>query len=124
MNVKRENQHLIICPDTKQFTDLVVCAANCGHKCSKYRSFITYEMLLDYVEKHPEYMIIGEIMPTQKTSPKDVNKYWIVSKDNTLQEVSEDEIMKNPQNYLDKQIWQKPPYRFEIIVTLRRIKAD
>ena len=118
----KKSQSLIVCPKTKQFTDLIVCAASCGERCSLYRSTITYEVLLNYVEKHPEYKIIGELMQTQKTGTKET-KFWIINKDNTVEEVSEKDIMNNPKPFLKKQIWQKPPYRYKLVITLKRIKA-
>ncbi|MBN1948325.1 MAG: hypothetical protein JW784_01145 [Candidatus Cloacimonetes bacterium] len=120
-NIKA-NPRLIVCPKTKQFTDLLVCAAACEGKCLIYKQSISFEMLLDYIEKHPEYEITGEIMATEKT--KNDQKYWILGEDKVVTEVTEKEIMKNPQNYLTKEIWQKPPFKFEVVITLRKIKAD
>ncbi len=120
----RRDQHLIICPDTKQFTDLVVCAASCDHKCEKYIISITYDILLEFIEKHPEYKIVGEIMTAEKTKPKELKKFWIVDEGKKVTEVTERQIMNNPQNYIGKEIWQKPPFKFEILITLKRIKAD
>jgi hypothetical protein len=121
---KKRNDRLIVCPKTKQFTDIVVCAASCQNRCSVYRMTITLEMLLKYIEEHPEYEIIGEIMP-EKTKPKvKENKYWIVDDQNVVQEVSEKMIMKNPQEYLGKQIWQKPPFKYDLVITLKRVKVE
>ena len=121
----RKNQQLIICPDSKQFTDLVVCAANCDHKCDKYAESITYEILLDFVENHPEYKIIGElVMATEQKKPAGVKKFWIIDEEKKLTEVSEKQIMNNPQNFIGKDIWQKPPFKYEIVITLKKVKAD
>ena len=124
MNKKRVNQHLIICRKTKQFTDLIVCAANCDDRCEEYKKNITYEMLLDYITRHPEYEIIGELMPTQKTSAQELKKFWIVNNEYKIEEVTEAEIMKHPQKFIGKQIWQKPPFKYEIVITLKKIKAE
>ncbi|MBN1326770.1 MAG: hypothetical protein JW996_02340 [Candidatus Cloacimonetes bacterium] len=125
MKNRKKSKNLVICPLNKQFTDLIVCAASCEHKCSIYKATISYEMLLEYINEHPEYKISGEIMPTAKTvSKQEEKKYWILNDEKKVEEVSEEQIMENPQLYLDKQIWQKPPFKFEIVITLKRVKAD
>ena len=83
---------------------------------------ITNELLLDFIEKHPKYKLVGELMPTGKTIKKGENIYLVVSKDNQVEEVPEKKIMDNPQNYLKKQIWLKPPFHYELVVSLKRIK--
>ena len=126
MRRKKRNERLIVCPRTKQFTDIVVCAASCQSRCSIYRETITLEMLQNFIEKHPEYEIRGEIMP-EKTKPKPKakeNKYWILDEQNLVKEVSENMIMKNPQDYIGKQIWQKPPFKYDIVITLKRVKVE
>lgn len=121
----KENKNLIVCPKNKQYTDIVVCAANCPNKryCSIYKEKISLEVLMSFIEKHPDYILIGELMPTKTSKPKEPT-FWIVNADNQLSEVTESEIMQNPQNYLDKQIWQKPPFKYEVIITLKKIKVD
>ena len=78
---------------------------------------------MDFIEKHPDYILVGELMATKTEKPKEPT-FWVVTGDNQFQEVTESEIMKNPQNYIDKQIWQKPPFKFEVVITLRKVKAD
>jgi hypothetical protein len=78
---------------------------------------------MSFIEKHPDYILIGELMPTKTSKPKEPT-FWIVNADNQLSEVTESEIMQNPQNYLDKQIWQKPSFKYEVIITLKKIKVD
>lgn len=121
---RKKNQGLIICPKNKQFADIVVCAAACADKCTLYKKNISYEMLVEYVENHPEYEIIGELMATTKKPQTKPQTYWIISEDNSVHEVSEKEIMNNPQDFLDKQIWQKPPFKYELVIALKRVKAE
>jgi len=121
---KKRNNRLIVCPKTKQFTDIVVCAASCQKRCAVYRETITLEMLLKFIEEHPEYEIIGEVMPVQKKKAVKENKFWILDDQNVVQEVSEKQIMKNPQEFLDKQIWQKPPFKYDLVITLKRVKVE
>ncbi len=126
MRKKKRNERLVVCPRTRQFTDIVVCAASCQNRCSVYRETITLDMLQKFIEEHPEYEIIGEIMPEKakaKAKTKE-NKYWIVDDQNIVQEVSESMIMKNPQDFIGKQIWQKPPFKYDIVITLKRVKAE
>ncbi|MDO9577057.1 MAG: hypothetical protein Q7J16_04160 [Candidatus Cloacimonadales bacterium] len=78
---------------------------------------------MEFIEKHPDYILVGELMATKTEKPKETT-FWVVMGENQFEEVTESEIMKNPQNYLDKQIWQKPPFKFEVVVTLRKVKAD
>ncbi len=63
-------------------------------------------------------------MPIAKVINKGEKKFWIVTGENQYIEVTEKEIMKNPQKYIKKQIWQKPPFRYEVVVTLKRVKAE
>lgn len=118
---KRKDQNLIICPRTKQFTDLIVCAASCKSRCEEYYKTISYEVLEKFVQQHPEYKIVGEIMATKKTSKKE-KRFWILNEDKTVTEVSEKAVLDNPQEYLDKEIWEKPPYRYEVVISLKRIR--
>ena len=78
---------------------------------------------MDFIEKHPNYILVGELMATKSAKPKELT-FWVVNEDNQYEEVTEKEVMKNPQNYLGKQIWQKPPFKYEVVITLKRIKAD
>ena len=70
--------------------------------------------------------IIGaRILKDYKANTEKTRQAWIESRTMDLDEaVKESEVMKNPQNYIDKQIWQKPPFRYEVVITLKRIKAD
>jgi len=124
-NRPRENKNLIVCPKSKQYTDIVVCAANCENKryCEIYREKISLEILLEFIEKHPEYILVGELMPSKTTKPKETT-FWVVTGENQFEEVTESEVMNNPQNYLNKQIWQKPPFKYEVVITLKKIKVD
>lgn len=123
---KRENRNLVVCPKSKRYTNVIVCAANCEYRrfCKVYKETISIDLLLEFVETHPEYKLIGEIMPVEKTINKGEKRFWIVTGENQFEEVTEKEIMNNPQKYIKKQIWQKPPFKFEIVVTLKKIKAE
>lgn len=122
----KENKNLVVCPKNKQYTDIIVCAANCEYRrfCKVYREKITLETLLGFIEKHPEYELVGELMAAEKVKKTKDQTFWVVTGENQYEEVTESEVMKNPQNYIDKQIWQKPPFRYEVVITLKRIKAD
>ncbi|KQC11818.1 MAG: hypothetical protein APR54_02715 [Candidatus Cloacimonas sp. SDB] len=124
MRKKRRNNRLIVCPRTKQFTDIVVCAASCQNRCAVYRETITIDMLLKFIEEHPEYEIIGEIMPVKTKATVKETRYWILDDQNVVQEVNEKEIMKNPQDFLNKQIFQKPPFKYDLVITLKRVKVE
>ncbi len=121
----KENKNLIVCPKSKQYTDIIVCAATCENKrfCKIYKERISLEILMEFIEKHPDYILVGELMATKTVKPKETT-FWVVMGENQFEEVTESEIMKNPQNYLDKQIWQKPPFKYEVVITLRKVKAD
>jgi hypothetical protein len=121
--LRKKKKNTIVCPLSKQFTDIVVCAVTCEKKCALYNDKLDVQVLVDYVEKHPEYKLIGELMPNAKPK-KTVNKYWVMSEDNTYAEVTEKELMNNPKDYLDKKIFQKPPFSYQLVVTLKRVKED
>ncbi|MBW6516221.1 MAG: hypothetical protein K0B81_06370 [Candidatus Cloacimonetes bacterium] len=67
-------------------------------------------------------------MPTKKkitdTDTKKVKHYWVLDKDQKVQEVSEQEIIDNPKEYLSQEIWDKPPNQYEIVITLKRKKTS
>lgn len=115
------NKNIIICPRNKQFTDLVVCAANCKNKCSLYFEKIDIHILEYFVLTHPDYIIVGEIMPKSKTNSKE-KIFWILDEEKRVTEVKESEIINNPQKYLDKEIWEKPPFRYEVVISLKKVK--
>ena len=124
--IKKRKTYLIICPKNKQFKNIIACAAGCPEhlSCKEYRLRVRLEILELFVAKHPEYEIIGEIMPVKKTTKKENEKtFWIVKDDKTVTEVSESEVIKNPQKYIDKEIWEKPPYKYQVVISLKRIKA-
>lgn len=123
---KRTNKNLVICPRSKQWTDLVVCAASCERrlKCDIYKQHITIDDLLAFIEQHPEYELKGEIMAAGKTTAaKTEKKFWVIYPDKTYQEVTEKEIINNPQEYVDKEIWDKPPFKYEVVISLKKVKA-
>ncbi|MDY6915889.1 MAG: hypothetical protein SVM86_06210 [Candidatus Cloacimonadota bacterium] len=62
-------------------------------------------------------------MATKKTSKKE-KRFWVINKDKTFTEVSEKEVLDNPQEFLEKEIWEKPPWRYEVIISLKRIRES
>jgi hypothetical protein len=118
----------LICPLTRRFESIFVCALNCPDRCKLYADSITYEMLSEYIESYPDYEIKGELMPTKKkitdTDTKRVKQYWILDENRQVVEVSEDEIVNNPKEYLSQEIWDKPPNQYEIVITLKRKKKS
>lgn len=121
--VGKKNKHLVVCPKNKQFKDLVVCAASCDRFCSQYMSNIRLEVLEEYVQNHPEYKIIGVIMAGQKSVETKKKIFWVLDENKKVVEVEEKEIIDNPKAYLDKEIWDRPPYKYEVIIALKRVKA-
>jgi len=121
----RQNKNVIICPKSKQFTDIIVCAANCAENryCEEYRKKISLDILLDFVEAHPNYKLIGELMATKETKSKET-KLWIMNKDNQVEEITEKEVLNNPQKYIKAQIWDKPTFKYEVIIKLKRVRVE
>lgn len=120
--IGKKNKNLIVCPQSKQFKDLIVCAATCDKFCSQYLQNIRLEILQEYVEQHPEYKLTGVIMAEKKSTQK-VKKFWVLDSEKKVVEVEEKEIIDNPQAYIDKEIWDRPPYKYEVIIALKRVKA-
>ncbi len=119
----RKDNTSIICPRSRRFESIYVCAVNCRKKCQKYKSNITIKALLDFVQNHPEYVIVGEIMPTKKVvSTKKEKMYWVIEEENRFREVSEKELMENPIEFLNKQIWDCPPNEYELVISLKKKK--
>lgn len=121
-----QNKTTLICPHTKRFESIFVCAINCQNRCGLYLDNITLSILEEFVQQHPEYEIIGEIMPVKNVKDTDkkkkVKEYWIVDEDDRIEEVTLEEILKNPQLFIGKEIWDKPPNEYEIVVALKRKK--
>lgn len=46
--------------------------------------------------------------------------YWVVDDENRVIETQESSITGNPQEYLGKRIYDRPPAEYEIVVALRR----
>lgn len=116
----------LICRYTKRFESIFVCAINCSNKCEQYLDNVNIAILEEFIQLYPDYEIKGEMMAVKKNDTekkKTIKEYWIINEDNRVEEVSEKEILNNPQNYLDKQIWDKPPNQYEIVVALKRKKA-
>ncbi|PID29037.1 MAG: hypothetical protein CSB55_02920 [Candidatus Cloacimonadota bacterium] len=70
-------------------------------------------------------------MPVKKNtaSPKDsVKKFWILKEEEgkdekTVTVVTEDEIINNPLEYMNAEIWDCPPYKYELTVSLKKVKV-
>lgn len=122
--VTKRKKYLIICPKNKQFKNIIACAADCSQhlQCKEYRIRISLETLELYVAKHPDYEIKGEIMVEKKVQTSET-KFWIIKEDKTLMEVTEKEIINNPQKYIGKEIWEKPPFKYELVISLKKVKA-
>jgi hypothetical protein len=122
--ITKRKKYLIICPKNKQFKNIIACAAGCPEhlKCKEYRLRISLETLELYVAKHPEYEIIGEIMAERKVQSNE-KKYWIIKEDKTISEVAEKEIINNPQKFIGKEIWERPPFKYELVISLKKVKA-
>ena len=118
----RKDKTSLVCRKTRQYKDIYSCALNCRDKCVLYKNKVTLAQLQEFVEKHPEYVITGELMATKASSPKE-KRYWIVFGENQFKEVTEKELVANPQEYIDKQIWDKPPFKYELVISLKRVKA-
>ena len=62
-------------------------------------------------------------MATKKVEPtKNEKLFWVVDKDNHFKEVTEKELMENPLEYLQKQIWDRPPNEYELVISLKKKK--
>lgn len=59
----------------------------------------------------------------EKKSTQKVKKFWVLDSEKKVVEVEEKEIIDNPQAYIDKEIWDRPPYKYEVIIALKRVKA-
>lgn len=77
-----------------------------------------------FCKLHPEYEIIGEIMPDKKTKPpvKAEKTFLIKNSDGAFLEVKENQIISNPKEYLGSEIWEKSPNQYELVISLRRKK--
>ncbi len=121
-----KNKTTLICPLTRRFESIFVCALNCPDRCQLYTDSISYDILSEFIELHPDYEIKGEIMPTKKkindTDSKKTKSYWILDEERKVVEVSEEEIINNPKDYFSREIWDKPPNQYEIVITLKRKK--
>lgn len=58
------------------------------------------------------------------TDNSKIKHYWVLDEDRKVIEVSEEEIINNPKQYLSQEIWDKPPNQYEIVITLKRKKKE
>ncbi|MEA1972384.1 MAG: hypothetical protein U9N34_03695 [Candidatus Cloacimonadota bacterium] len=119
---RRKLKKSVICPITHQFKAIIVCAYDCKTKCELYQRNVTSKTLDIFIEKHPEYELIGELMPKAKKKSTAEKIFWIKDEEGKIQEVTENEVMKNPKEYLDKDIFDKPTYEYNVIISLKRKK--
>jgi hypothetical protein len=125
-NFKQAKKTNIVCPKNKQFTDIIVCAANCveNRYCEIYRKKISLEILTDFVETHPNYKLIGELMAVKNQGKKTVTKFWIINEEKQVEEITEKEVMDNPQKYLNVEIWDKPIFKYEVVIKLKKVRVE
>jgi len=121
---RRKLKKSVICPITHQFKAVIVCAYDCKKKCEEYKRNVTINTLERFVEKHPEYQLVGEVMAKAKSTKKIQTEkmFWIKDEEGKIQEVAESEIYANPKEYLDKEIFEKPLYEYEVVVSLKKKK--
>jgi len=62
-------------------------------------------------------------MPAEKKKATAEKMFWVINDDKTVVEVTETEIKSNPQEYITKEIWDRPPFRYEVLISLKKIKA-
>jgi len=119
-----KNKTTLVCPHNKRFESIFVCAINCPNRCQQYLDNVDLAILEEFISLHPEYEIKGELMATTKTdsTAKKVKHYWTIDDEGKVEEVSEQDIIDNPQEYFEKEIWDKPPYQYEIVIALKRKK--
>ncbi|MCF7919635.1 MAG: hypothetical protein K9N06_06955 [Candidatus Cloacimonetes bacterium] len=62
-------------------------------------------------------------MAEKKTVTEKVKKYWVIDSEKKVVEVAEKEILDNPQEYIMKEIWDRPPFKYEVIIALKKVKS-
>lgn len=76
----------------------------------------------NFVENNPNYELKGELMASKQIEKG--KKLWILDKNDQIKEIDEKEVLENPKKYMDVQIWDKPTYKYELIIKLKRIRVD
>lgn len=122
LNSKPRPKKSVFCPLKLRFESLEVCAYECRHKCKAYAECVSLARLIRYTELHPEYEIVGELMAKNEVvkKVKEGKLYWVIVEDNKFLEVAESEIIDNPQKFLGREIYDKPPVEYELVVALRK----
>jgi protoporphyrinogen oxidase len=125
------NPEIILCKKSKRFENLIVCTLQCFDRCEQYKKQFDIELIKNYINNHPDYEMKGVIMPTSKkvaTKPTTVvsapvvkqKLYWIITDENQFVEVTEEEIINNPAEYIGKDMFEKPKDQYEIVVTIKK----
>ncbi|MFA5498034.1 MAG: hypothetical protein WCX83_05885 [Candidatus Cloacimonas sp.] len=57
---------------------------------------------------------------TTSADTKKQKAFWILDNEGKVVEVIEQDIIDSPQDFLDKEIWDKPPNQYELVITLKR----
>ena len=62
---------------------------------------------------------------SKKASETNVSKktekiYWFVTEDKQILEVTENEVINNPADYIGKAMYEKPKDQYEIVVMIRK----
>ena len=124
------NPEIILCRKSKQFENIIVCTFKCFERCEAYFNQFDIEIIQKYIDTHPNYEMKGVIMPAtkkmnhplgeKKKDPKKEKLYWIITDENQYLEVSQQEIMDNPAEYIGKQLFEKPKDEFEILVMIKK----
>ena len=123
-----DNPEIILCKKSKRFENILVCTYQCFDRCEQYKTKFDIELIENYITQHPDYEMKGIIMPVgkkstqkvQETAKSTVKLYWIITDENQFLEVTEEEIINNPAQYLGKPMFEKPKDEFEIIVTIKK----
>jgi hypothetical protein len=102
------NPEIVLCEKSKRFENIIVCTSKCLDRCVQYKEKINIDLIKNYIINHPEYEMIGVIMPVSKNANekkmniKTEKIYWFVTEENQIVEVTESEVIKNPAEYLNK----------------------
>ena len=63
-------------------------------------------------------------MAVKNQTKKAVTKFWIINAEKQVEEITEKEVMENPQKYLNVEIWDKPTFKYEVVIKLKKVRAE